>query len=643
MARLDRKPAEQVAVAGLIVQVVGMAFCFIICLRTGCSCTWVLSWQLFVGALVWAISLIRMRQVGLAEEEQVEWERMEAERAAGGARGRLFDQDEIQAFTARNRLRILNKYITPIFSLGIGLGLVAIVALTLYFNIVVVLVDKTGLDMVWMMCIFAVATFVFFLFAKYAAGMSRQPEWRPLRAAASFMMLNTLFSAVTVVSHGVARFGIGDSFDDPCAYAMLGVMGVVGIEILVNFVLDFYRPRVEGVEERPAYDSRLLGILVMPTSLLKTVSSTLDYQFGFRVSQTWLYRFTEQWIAPLILFDLVTLYLLTSFVVVGAEQQGVLERRGVFQRVLPPGIHFTLPWPVDRVYRFPANEVKTISLGHAGREAQTGTLLWTNQHYEKEFNVMVARRESDKNISEKELPVNLLVATTTIRYRIGDVRKWYYASPEPEELLGALCEREQIKYLAGVDLFEVMSIGREQAAKDLRTNMQQAADQVATRQGAGLGVEIIAVGVEGMHPPVVPSLPEAFHAVIDAQTQVETTRLQAEQVKESTLASARSETAIVKLNAQSYYTTRVAVAEAEAERFGAQNTAYGASAEVFKAREYFSAIEKGLQDPTASTADQKEQVPRKIVVGVKDMDQRIRINLEDPVASDIEQIQFGNQ
>jgi regulator of protease activity HflC (stomatin/prohibitin superfamily) len=643
VARLDRKPAEQVAVAGLIVQVVGMVFCFIICLRTGCSCTWVLSWQLFVGALVWAISLIRMRQVGLAEEEQVEWERMEAERAAGGARGRLFDQDEIQAFTARNRLRILNKYITPIFSLGIGLGLVAIVALTLYFNIIVVLVDKTGLDMVWMMCIFAVATFVFFLFAKYAAGMSRQPEWRPLRAAASFMMLNTLFSAVTVVSHGVARFGIGDSFDDPCAYAMLGVLGVVGIEILVNFVLDFYRPRVEGVEERPAYDSRLLGILVMPTSLLKTVSSTLDYQFGFRVSQTWLYRFTEQWIAPLILFDLVTLYLLTSFVVVGAEQQGVLERRGVFQRVLPPGIHFTLPWPLERVYRFPANEVKTISLGHAGREAQTGTLLWTNQHYEKEFNVMVARRESDKNISEKELPVNLLVATTTIRYRIGDVRKWYYASPEPEELLGALCEREQIKYLAGVDLFEVMSIGREQAAKDLRTNMQQAADQVATRQGAGLGVEIIAVGVEGMHPPVVPSLPEAFHAVIDAQTQVETTRLQAEQVKESTLASARSETAIVKLNAQSYYTTRVAVAEAEAERFGAQNTAYGASAEVFKAREYFSAIEKGLQDPTASTADQKEQIPRKIVVGVKDMEQRVRLNLEDPVASDIEQIQFGNQ
>jgi len=642
VARLDRKSAEHVAVAGLVVQVIGVAFCLVICLRTGCSCTWVLTWQVFIGALVWTIALIRMRQVGLAEDEQAEWERMEAERAAGGARGRLFDEDEIQAFTARNRLRLMNKYITPIFSLVIGLGLAAIVSLTLYFHIVKGLTDTVGLSMVWMMCVFSVVTFVFFLFAKYAEGMSRHAEWRPLRAAASFMMLNTLFAAMTVISHGVARFGIGDDFDDPCAYAMLGVMGVIAIEILVNFALDFYRPRVEGVEERPAYDSRLLGILVMPTGLLKTLSSTLDYQFGFKVSQTWLYRFTEQWLAPLILFDLATLYLLTSFVVVGPEQQGVLERRGVFKEVLKPGIHFTLPWPIERVYRFPANEVKIISLGHSGPEEETDKLLWTNKHYEQEFNVMVARRETDKNVSEKELPVNLLVATTTVRYQIADVRKWYYASPEPEKLLEALCEREQIKYLAGVDLFEVMSTGRRKAAEKLQEKMQEAADTVATRQeGLGLGVKIVAVAVEGMHPPVVKDVPEAFHDVIDALTEVETTRLQAEQVHEQALGSTRSESATIKLNAQSYYTVRVAVAEAEAKRFDAQNTAYGTSAQVFKAREYFSALEKGLQDPTAVTADEKDAVPRKIVIGVKDMDQRIRINLEDPISSDISQIEFN--
>jgi regulator of protease activity HflC (stomatin/prohibitin superfamily) len=495
--------------------------------------------------------------------------------------------------------------------------------------------------MAFMMGVFAAVAFVLYLFAKYAAGMSRQVEWRPLRAAAGFTMLGTLFGLVTVVSHAFARFGIGDDFDDPCCYVMMSMMGVVGIEILINFALDFYRPRVEGVEERPAYDSRLLGILVMPTGLLKTLSSTLDYQFGFKVSQTWLYRFTEQWIAPLILFDLVTLYLLTSFVVVGAEQKGVLERRGVFKEVLVPGIHFKLPWPLERVYRFPANEVKTIYLGHSGPAEATDKLLWTNKHYEKEFNVMVAREENDRNVSEKELPVNLLVATTTIRYRIADVKKWYYSSPEPEKLLEALCEREQIKYLAGVDLFKVMSTGRELAAKDLQKNMQDAADHVANQEGAGLGVQIIAVGVEGMHPPVEPGVPEAFHTVIDAQTEVETTRLQAEQTSVTTLSTAGSEAATVKLNAQDYYTTRVAVSEAEAKRFDVQNTAYGTSAEVFKAREYFSALEKGLQDPTAVTADQKDAVPRKIVIGVKGMDQRIRINLEDPVNSDIEQIQFN--
>jgi membrane protease subunit HflK len=641
VARLERRTAEHVAVAGLVVQVLGFAASLVMCLRVGCSSAYVLSCQVLFGALVWAMALIRLRQVGLAEAEQVEWERMEAERAAGGVQGRLFEADEIQAFTARNRLRILNKYITPAFSLFMGLGLALTVALSLYFNVPKVLVDTIGTNMAFVMCVFGAVTFVFFLFAMYAKGMSKQAEWRALQAPASFMMLNTLFALVTAASHGVAVFGIGDDFDDPCAYVMLGVMGVLAIEILINFVLDFYRPRVEGVEDRPAYDSRLLGLLLVPGGLLKTVSATLDYQFGFRVSQTWIYRFTEQWIAPLILFDLATLYLLTSFVVIGSEQQGVLERRGVFQRVLPPGLHFTLPWPIERVYRFPANEVKTIYLGHKGQEVEGDYLLWTNKHYEQEFNVMVARREADKNLSEKEVPVNLLVATTAIRYRIGDVKKWYYSSPEPEKLLEALCEREQIEYLAGVDLFEVMSVGRAQAAQDLRDRMQRAADRVPTKDGSGLGVEIVAVGVEGMHPPVEPGVPEAFHAVIDAQTEQESNRLQAEQVRERTLGSARSETATVKLKAHTYYTTRVAMAEAEANRFDAQNTAYGASAEVFKAREYFSALEKGLQDPTAATADQRDAVPRKIVIGVKNTAEHVRIDLQDPVNVDIEQIEFN--
>jgi regulator of protease activity HflC (stomatin/prohibitin superfamily) len=629
-----------VAIAGLVVQALGMAVSLILCLRTGCSCTYVLTLQIFISSLVWAISLIRLRQVGLAEAEQAEWERLEAERAAGGAQGRLFEEDEIQAFTARNRLRILNKYITPIFSLCLGLALVAMVVLSLYFNVVVVLVDSVGTDMAFMMCVFGALTFVFFLFARYAGGMSRQPEWRALRAPASFMMLNTLFALVTSASHALAVLGIGDAFDDPCAYTMLGVMGLLAIEIIVNFVLDFYRPRVEGVEDRPAYDSRLLALLLTPGGLFKTVSATLDYQFGFRVSQTWIYRFTEQWIAPLVLFDLVTLYALTCFVVIGPEQQGVLERRGVYVTTLGPGRHFTLPWPIERVYRFPANEVKVIALGHQGLEATTD-LLWTNKHYEEEFNVMVARREADKNLSEKEVPVNLLVATTTIRYKIADVKKWYYSSPNPEQLLEALCEREQIKYLAGVDMFEVMSIGRVQAARDLKDCMQRAADEVPTEKGMGLGVEIVAVGVEGMHPPVVPGVPESFHAVIDAQTEQETNRLKAEQEKERTLGSARSETATVKLNAHSYYTNRVAMAQAEANRFDAQNTAYGTSAEVFKAREYFGALEKGLQDPTATTADQKDAIPRKIVIGVKNTPEHLRIDLQDPVNVDIEQIEFN--
>ena len=61
----------------------------------------------------------------------------------------------------------------------------------------------------------------------------------------------------------------------------------------------------------------------------------------------------------------------------------------------------------------------------------------------------------------------------------------------------------------------------------------------------------------------------------------------------------------------------------------AQNDAYGAAPEVFKAREYFSALESGFQDA------------RKYVIGVKGLtSEHIRLSLEDPTTLEMGTINF---
>ena len=119
-------------------------------------------------------------------------------------------------------------------------------------------------------------------------------------------------------------------------------------EILVTLLLEIYRPRVKGKVARPLYDSRLVGLLAQPESLFTTAAQTLDYQFGFKVSETWFFQLLKKNLPVLLLAQLAVLLLSTCVVFVDAGEQAVLEHFGKPVRGrLTPGAHFKLPWPAD--------------------------------------------------------------------------------------------------------------------------------------------------------------------------------------------------------------------------------------------------------------------------------------------------------
>jgi regulator of protease activity HflC (stomatin/prohibitin superfamily) len=632
VAKLDRKPAENVAMAGAIIQILAGLLALFLWRFSGSSCAGVLMWQAFLGVPIALTALMYLRQQRLAEEEQEEWDRLVAERAAGGAKGRLFEEDEIQAFSARSRLRFFEKYLAPIISIVMAVAYAAVV-LGIFFSGMIANTQINSDTALVSLAAMAGLTFVLFLIGMYAAGMARQAEWRPARPVAGYLMFSTLMGLLAFASLVMGFFKYPKP-DDIIAWVMVAAMAVLSIEVLLNFILDFYRPRIEGVEQRAAYDSRLLGLLSEPGGFFRTISSTLDYQFGFRVSQTWFYRFIEQAIAPLILFQLITLYLLTCFVIVGPEQQGVVERLGRFvgtkdgeamafgadkAGVLQPGLHIKWPWPIERVYRFPANETKTIILGHAGEYKSGEKVLWTAKHYDTEYNIMVAAK--DASATAGQVPVNLLVATASVRYRIEDVRKWYYSSPDPDAMLEALCNREVVKYLAGVDLLDVMGKGRAKASEDLQRNMQVAADSALK---GGLGVKVLSVGLEEMHPPVEENLPQSFHEIVQNVTQKEVDVLNAEIEAAAIIQNAKAESEAIRQSARGYFASKKAVAEGEAKRFEMQCKSYAQRADVFMVRELMSAVEKSMEDS------------RKVVIAVRHIDtENLRLNLEDPARPDI--------
>ena len=86
-----------------------------------------------------------------------------------------------------------------------------------------------------------------------------------------------------------------------------------------------------------------------PGGILRNISVAVDYQFGFKVSETWFYKLLGRVILPLLILQAIIIMALTCVVVVPPGHQAIIEHFGERPRMTAkPGIHFTLPWPIDR-------------------------------------------------------------------------------------------------------------------------------------------------------------------------------------------------------------------------------------------------------------------------------------------------------
>ena len=340
------------------------------------------------------------------------------------------------------------------------------------------------------------------------------------------------------------------------------LMALLAFELILNFILDLYRPRVAGEEPQPAFDSRLLGLLSEPGAVAHSVAEAVNYQFGFEVSSTWFYKLMQRAIVPLVAFGALVLIALSSVIVIEPHQEALVERWGRpiglngddgKVKALPPGLHFKLPWPIDRVYRHPVKEVQIITLGldmHEGDDhghADAGrpeVVLWSDQDHwgseHEELQLLVAAPEAEDDratpgdstdSSGRPVPVSIIQAIVPIYYTISDLGKFVYGFSDARELLESIGYQELIRLAASMDLQEIMGPRRAEA-------MQLLKDRLIARVGPDeldMGVTITFVGLDGIHPPH--DVAEAFQGVVAAQVGMETFKLRAEAQAIATLVS----------------------------------------------------------------------------------------------------------
>ncbi|MFG0306935.1 MAG: SPFH domain-containing protein [Phycisphaerales bacterium JB040] len=501
-----------------------------------------------IGCVVWFALVILYDQ---HRRERIEALEAESLAAAESAAASAFDSSGAELRPAAQRLELVTKWFLPGVSLLVGALLLGIGYLRLAVG------DHSALELsdpdafgsgpnfsVFGGGMALVIAVVGFVFARFVSGMSKEPAWSALRAGSAQTVGTALLGLLLMVTLFVLA-AKGPDWPHRVLQILVPVaMMIGGIEVFALFILDVYRPRAPGELMRPSFDSRILGFVAAPDKIAESVGEAINYQFGVDVTSSWFYQMLRRWATWLVLFGLVTGWLMSTLVVIQPHQRAMILTFGKVSRPdVGPGLHLKWPWPISQVLtpthvidegETGTREVKTttgVQVMHLGTnppdDDSDEPILWTVQHATIELLHVVQPSRAGRIGSGTAGELSLVAIEVPVQYVIEDVDAYTRLSApgQQQRLLESVGKAVVTRYVSTLSVDQVISSDRSGIAAALKRELEAAYARL--NDGAGAGVRLTFVGVSGVHPPrdVAPD----FEAVV-----------QAEQAREGTIEMARA-------------------------------------------------------------------------------------------------------
>jgi modulator of FtsH protease HflK len=277
----------------------------------------------------------------------------------------------------------------------------------------------------------------------------------------------------------------------------------------------------------------------------------------------WLARHRRIWIGGLIALALAG-YLVTGIFTVAADEQAVVRRLGRVAARLGPGIHYQLPWPIDRV-----DVVKTTTVMKTG--------------------VGFDLREEDQRTAGVEIltgDTNIIRVAMNLQFVIRNPAAFLFDIENPAALVGSLAESVLTETVLGMPVDEVLTTGRLAIQERVKTRTQALLDRYES------GIQITSASMMGI--TFDGSVAQAFQDVVNAGADRENKINQGRSYANDLLPKARGEARSMVLAAQSYKEQQVAEAIGNTTRFLELLAEYDKAPDVTRTRLYLEAMERIL-------------------------------------------------
>ena len=274
----------------------------------------------------------------------------------------------------------------------------------------------------------------------------------------------------------------------------------------------------------------------------------------------------------------IIVFLATSFYIVDQAEEAVLTRFGKYIKTTGPGLHYKLPFGIDKTYLVNVRNVQTEQFGF--RTLSSGV----SSTYLSNISVMGSGSISSMLTGD----LNMVDVEWIIQYRIVDPVAWTFNVRETTQTIRDVSQSAINMLVGDRAIMDIMGFERsaiEAAGADYMNE---------TFKGYGLGISVIAVKLQNTDPPV--AVQEAFDDVNKAIQDRNRLINEGQQAYNELIPRTRGEADRIVQVAKGYESERINRAQGDVARFNAVYDEYRRSPDVTRQRLYYEMIEDVFKD-----------------------------------------------
>ena len=265
-------------------------------------------------------------------------------------------------------------------------------------------------------------------------------------------------------------------------------------------------------------------------------------------------------------------FLVTGLYTVNPEEVGVIQRFGKYLSTTQPGLHFKIPFGVDKLTKVKVKHVFKEEFGFRTLQAGVRT-KYSSQSYNQEAIMLTG----DLNIADVEW---------IVQYRIKDPVKYLFDVRNVEETMRDVSESVVREVVGDRSVDEVIVLNRKEIADKSQIMLQEQLDVY------NAGLEIVTINLQNVNPPK--AVQPAFNNVNSAKQEKERIINEAWEKYNQVIPEAEGKSKRTVEEAEGYAVNRVNRANGDATRFIQMYNEYRYSKTVTRKRLYLEMMEKVL-------------------------------------------------